>query len=117
MIRRRPIHQGQLWTVGDLLLGDIPLRWKLAAAARWIEAWWRITTALPGDRFWMAQRDVYVEVHSGRPGHLRGYVLSGQLAAKHVELDKAFLHCGPPQPLELHVGRAIAFRSTLRPFR
>jgi hypothetical protein len=48
---------------------------------RWLAYEWRRWTALPGDVFWDYTRDVYIVVHSGRPGNLMGYRISGHFAA------------------------------------
>ena len=48
---------------------------------RWLAYEWRRWTALPGDVFYDFNRDIYIVVHSGRPGHVRGYRISGQFAA------------------------------------
>lgn len=56
-------------------------RWRVVV--RWLryEAW-RLTR-LPGDVVQPPDRDVVYLVHSGRPGHLLGWCISGQVLALH----------------------------------
>jgi hypothetical protein len=50
-------------------------RWT--SVCRWLRWEFRVLTALPGDVLRSPDRDCVWLVHGGRPGHLRGWCISG----------------------------------------
>lgn len=85
-------------------------RWPRSQRWRWlgrlIAHRWRRWTALPGDVFVAPERDVYYTVHSGRPGHLKGWRTTGlvyvSLLRDGLTVDAAAAAFGDkPQPIQL----------------
>lgn len=69
---------------------------------RWVaRAWWRWTTALPGDRFYHCQRDLIIEVRSGTPRRREAaYITRRALEYRTVQqlgVDAALAFC-PSEP-------------------
>lgn len=89
--------------IRGVILGDRRIERRVVARACWrvITAWWRWTTALPGDRFYLVQRDLILEVRGGLPGRREaGYVVGQALAYSTVRAlgIQAVLDLCPSEP-------------------
>jgi hypothetical protein len=86
-----------------VILGDreVPRRKVIARIWTTFRAWWRWTTALPGDRFELFTRDLLLEVRSGLPRRRQAAFLPRRAVrypvVQRLGLDEAFALC-PSEP-------------------